>query len=143
MEMTNFQKMALIGAVLAIIGSIGPWASVSVNSSLFASLSAEKAGIDGDGLFTLILCVGAAVTAYLSTGNKVKMGLATLILGGLSALISVYDLINVRSAIAKATGSLGSLSSSLISVNVGWGLYLTVLGSILVLAGGFLIWKNK
>jgi len=111
-------KVALAGGTLTAVGSVLPWAS---------ALGRTVSGLDGDGVITLFLGVIVAVVVLSAGWNRLAKG-ATAALGGISTLIAF----NAYSNLANA----GGLGSSLVSP--GYGLYLTILGGLVVAVGALL-----
>jgi hypothetical protein len=98
---------AVAAAVLAVIGSIGPWGKL-------ASLSTS--GTDGgDGYIVIVLlAIGVALLFLGAARGKAWPHVTALVLGALAALVGVIDLQDVNDK----------------GLDVGWGLYLVLLGSI-------------
>ncbi len=111
--------LAYCGCAALIFGSLGPWQS---------SLSTSQAGIDGGGLYTLLLAVIAALVMI----PRRTCLTATVGIGLVCLIVTVYNVFDVASAtrqpIAVATPS----------VEVGWGLWLAALGAVVLIAGAVL-----
>jgi hypothetical protein len=92
----------------AVIGSIGPWATIGIFS---------KAGTDGDGVITLVLAIAGIVLALLlRRGARIAVGIvAVLILA-----IGIFDVADVSSSGTKFFGAD-------INPSVGWGLWVVTL----------------
>lgn len=110
--------------LLVVVGSMGPWASIwiiTVN------------GTEGDGVFTLLLGLGAGLLALVRLARphlrRRLMWIACVALG-LSAAVGVYDWADLEST----AGDPGALD---VNVSVGWGLVVVTVGSFIgaVLAG--------
>lgn len=114
----------LVGAALLVIGALLPWATIS---GPFFNFSAN--GVEGDGVFTLV--AGLVVAAIITLG-KARRGaaVASLIIGGLAGMLTVFTMANVSNAIdeAEATEFAGVAS-------VGVGLWLTGVAAVVVLVG--------
>ena len=110
----------LIGsAALVIIGAFLPWASIGF-------ISAN--GIEGDGIFTLLLG-GIAALVYFGLKNKPKVaGIIIAVAGILSIIISVI-----------AFTSIGDTQLA----SVGGGLILTLIGSIGLVVSGFMAMRQS
>jgi len=109
--------VASVCALLAIVGSMGPWAR---------ALFVTKNGTDGDGVLTLLLGIAALVVSGVRTARPDqwrRAGWVAVVSFGLAALIGAYDWSNV-SDVAGQTGGL---------VEVGWGLVVMTLAAV---AGG-------
>jgi len=108
-------QIAAGGVVLLIIGAFGPWAKVggfSVN------------GLDGgkDGTFTLILAlVAGGLLAYTHLKQVSARGfiIGAAVAAGLTLLISVIDFLDIMGTEF---------------VSVGWGMWMTLIGSIALTA---------
>ena len=100
------------GAGALLLGSIGPWATVS-----FLGAEISKSGTSGDGGLTFILAIIGAIFVYLAAARSRKFAGGALGCGGVAALVSLYDLANIG----------GSYEGV---VSAGWGLYLCLLASI-------------
>lgn len=102
--------LELVATGLLIVGAFGPWASL---------FGISASGMDGDGAITLAL---AAIVAALLIRAHIRGGtvpLAALLVPGLIALvISIIDILDVSDK----------------DVDVGWGLWMTLAGSIVLLA---------
>ena len=108
------------GAAALVIGAFPAWAEFS-----FASETISKSGIDGDGSITLVfgLAVGIlGVVALVKRTAAVGASIAVLVLGILALAISVIDMADVSSN----------------DFDIGIGLYLTALGSLVTLGAGIL-----
>ncbi len=105
---TNRDKVVLIGAILIIIGSMLPWGT---------AFGYEVSGLDGDGVYTLLLGIASIILlAFVSweSGNKIGQP----ILGILVILIAGNVFLDVR---------------DIPFFSVGIGLYLTIMGGIILL----------
>jgi hypothetical protein len=108
-------EVSLAGGAAAlglILGAIGPWAKVLVVS---------KAGIEGDGILTIILggILGAVLIAARYDGQTPSF-LALLGTGLLVLAVAGYDIVSLLS-----TGD-----DTMFTVQVGWGLWLTALAGV-------------
>lgn len=114
MNLTKGEKIGLVGSVLTIIGAFLPWATWGAFS---------VSGTDGDGVLTLIfgIIVGALIY-FRPWDNKNKA--ISLILGLLILAVGIYDAYNIAN-VAEAPLNVG--------VEVGTGLYVTILGGLIVL----------
>lgn len=105
---TAGEKIAVGGAAVTALAAFLPWVSAG-----FLSVT----GIDGDGLFTLLMAVAAAAVVLLREWEQLEQA-AVGVLGVLVVLI------------AGATyGNLGG-TSEMISMGAGIGLHLTLLGGL-------------
>jgi hypothetical protein len=143
--MKNIQPLHLIlgGCGLAIISVFLPWSSVSANipkeaaalSGLVASRSASVSGINyNTGVFALIVMAGVIASCYVKVPGKSKL-IATAALGaaGLALLLILIEFLR---------GLTNSTGSDIVSVSVGIGLYLCILGAAAGGYGAFLRWQK-
>jgi len=110
--------VGLGGTILAILGSFLPWVKTPLGN---------VAGTSGDGVLVLIAgVIAGGALGYAITKKEMtrKLALALLIPAVLMIGVSIYDLLDVRSA----------ASSGL--VRTGYGLYLCALGSAVATAIG-------
>lgn len=119
--------LAVIGMGVVILGSLLPWATLSVGP-----FSRTVAGTDADGVLTLPI----AVVGLLVFVVRRQSGITTLLTGLLTGVpvggIALYDIINVSNmATDLTTHKVRSLSAS---VSVGVGLWLCLAGAILTIA---------
>ena len=108
-----------IAAIVIIVGSVLPWATVSLGD-----LSESVGGMDGDGAITLVLglLLGAfAVYAYLR-GAPRGLAWAAAVVAAIVAVVAIIDIADVSSL----SGDLGDLAD----VSVGFGLWLVLIGGI-------------
>jgi len=111
-------KVALAGGALTAVGSVLPWANALGNT---------VSGLDGDGVITLFLGVIVAVVALVVNWNRLAKG-GSAAIGGISVVIAF----NAYSNLTNASGFGASL------VSPGYGLYLTILGGLVVVVGALL-----
>jgi hypothetical protein len=124
--MTDYQVPA-VGIGLLVIGAIGPWAKV---------LSFTQNGLDADGVLTLGLAVVAAVFVGLAfraktAPNKFALGVP----GALCLAIAILDIIDVKDAIDEI--------GSGFEASVGWGLWMTLVGSIVLVAAAVMQFRKN
>lgn len=116
--------VAIAAALLVVIGSLGPW--ISITAPFVGSLSIN--GTDGDGKISLCCGVIAmAVLAFLVTSNQTSMwmGLLAAVALGIAAAVGIHDWQNVGDKIAKTTDE-----DFDVFVRVGWGLQAMTVGAI-------------
>ena len=102
--------LELVALGLLVVGAFGPWASL---------FGISKSGMDGDGVITLALAVIVGIFLILNRVRGGNVPLAVLFIAGALALaISIIDVLDVRDK----------------GVDVGWGLWLTLAGSVVLLA---------
>lgn len=108
-----------VAAILVIIGSVMPWASVTTP---FGTVSA--AGTEGDGKLTLIaglLLLGGAVASAVV--RQRWMRIAQLVVAALTTILAVYELIDI-------SGSAADLDAGFAEASVGAGVYVVLVGAI-------------
>jgi hypothetical protein len=100
---------AVAGGVLAVIGSAGPWGKLG---------SLSTSGTEGGDGYIVIVCVAIGIALlFLGTARaKAWPFVTSLVLGALATLVGVIDLSDVNDK----------------GLDVGWGLYLVLLGSIVL-----------
>jgi hypothetical protein len=114
--------VALLGALIVVAGSLGPWVE-----TVFGSVS----GMRGDGQITL----GAAIAAALFTvlGSSRRGGIVSVVLTVLSAavagVVAVIDIDEVGSRVADAELFGRQVAST------GWGLYAVAAGAAVIIIG--------
>ncbi len=114
------------GAVFVALGSFLPW--VKAEAGVF---SATKSGIEGDGVFTLLLAVVIVVCFTLIKSQRAA-GIAALSLGAATAVVAGYELFDIKSkADAISTGLA-------VSASPGFGLIITGLAACAVTVGAAL-----
>lgn len=118
-EQNTPPRVPLIGIGLIVIGAIGPWVTVEGLAEV------NESGLESDGVITLALALIAAALLVarrnrMTRGVKIGVGVC----GVLALIISIIDVLDVT-----GTEVLG------IEPSVGWGLWLTLVGSIVLVAG--------
>lgn len=115
----------LVAAVLIVIGSVLPWATIDLGF-----ISQSIGGLDGDGGITLVLALVAGVLAYFSKGRKIGFAIGAVVAAAISALIAVIDIADVSSL--GGGGDLGIDSG----ISVGIGLWLVLIASLAAVGAG-------
>ena len=108
-----------------MIGSFVTWATAGFVS---------KSGVDGgsDGVFTLILAIiGAGILLGWRSKPRAISGTILIVLALLIAAIGIYDLIDIESSTVEFLGERADV------IDAGWGLYMVVVGSLLLAGSGF------
>lgn len=123
-------RIAAAGGILAIIGSLGPWAAVGD-----LSIGGTDSGKDGT---IVIVCAVLALLALVGGLMRGKRGLSIvgLLLAGLCVLIGVID----YSDISNTADELNKLGAGTVDVEVKakWGIYVALAGSIILAVGALM-----
>jgi peptidoglycan/LPS O-acetylase OafA/YrhL len=120
---------------LLVLGAIGPWATVDI-AALGQSASASEGGLESDGVITLILgLIGGGLLGLWRAQRARWQAIVTAVLGALAVLVAIIDISDVSGTDVGLGGAA--------DVSVGWGLWVTLLGSIvLVVVSGLLVPKS-
>ena len=136
-------------AILAFLGSLLPWVTVSVKY-LSINQSSSTSGVKAtEGVFVLILSLVLLALAVLPwTSVKVALPpVTTLAVAGLLFVCAIWGLIDVLTSTSDASDTLGGLGAlggdSGFSVGAGFGLWVTVIAAILAVVGAYLDFKKK
>ena len=126
--MNRAQQVTLIGAFGLVIGALLPWVSMS---SPLLSVSMEFKGYEGDGILSGGIGVIVLLIALLYKGKPGKMYSWPLSLIAILAGIIVINVFgNMQEAISEVTTD--------INASLGPGIYLSLLGALLAVVGGFI-----
>lgn len=120
------QKALFAGAAIAAIGALLPWVTISVLGT-----TASMNGIEGDGVFTLVLALLAGGIGLVRWGRVAKTSVG--VIGVLVLLVGFYYISDPLTG-AEFTSS----QSEQIARNAarpGIGLYMTAAGGLAILAG--------
>jgi hypothetical protein len=119
---------ALISVGAIVIGSISPWAHNAL---------ASANGTQGDGAFTLILAVIAAVILLRSEGAREnpssKAATWALVLGVLVVLIGVGTYVSITGRTATVAGQVVHTEDT------SWGIDATILGGVGLVVTGWIL----
>lgn len=116
-QLTTDRVLLLVGAVVAAIGSVGPWATSPLSSA---------SGTDGDGVITLIAAIVLGLVALVAArGARGLMLIAIVVTGG----VGIYDAIHIHNEVAATTLNGTQLD------HVGWGVYVVIVGAVIGLIG--------
>ena len=152
--------VAAVGGLVLLIAAFMPWVTVGLGQA-GAGANLSVAGTEGDGVITLIIgliLLVAGIVMWLGRSRGLVKGLAVaaLVLGVIGAGIALYDITSkdrqfdqgLREGISQSTGQeisdeqLAAAKAELerlgVEVNIGIGMYLTVLGGLLAAVGGIL-----
>jgi hypothetical protein len=130
-----FAALTLLGSGLAAIGSILPW--VIVVAPFVGSVSVT--GVQGDGLFTLILGVLGVVLGVVRLvrpGIPAPVQRASLPLGLIIAIIGIVDLARFASTAGRLAGV------PFATVSIGPGIPVLLVGAAVAMVGGIVVSRN-
>lgn len=118
-------SIVVVGALVAIIGSLLPWARIEGSF-----LNASKSGTQGDGVLTLIAGVIIIVMGALMLALEQSTFASVIaVLGGLGcAAVAVLDLVDL-------TGRMSGLSTEYVTLKAGEGIYMVLVAGIIVMVG--------
>ena len=134
LTLNTTQKIGALGGILTAVGSLLPWVTVSA----LGILSVSKLGVEGDGIFTLILGIIVLLGIFVFKKPAFeKFGL--IILGIIITILSAYYITTISGEVAKLLGVAGA--GGLISAGPSIGLYVTLIGGVLTLISGILAFK--
>ncbi|MDT5187498.1 MAG: hypothetical protein QOI29_5656 [Mycobacterium sp.] len=123
---------AMVASVAVVIGSLGPWMTFLVFS---------RSNVDGDGMFTLALGMvsGVALFALFNIGRSrpesgwmVALACAGALAGLGSFVIGVIDVFGVMNRKTELFGQT-------IGPQVGWGLWLVLIASLVLIATSIVV----
>jgi hypothetical protein len=118
--------LALIGAVLLVVGVFLPIANLPIVGSMNLIM---PGGNMGDGIFVVVLAVIAAALALTGRVRHVIWP------GALTLAFVVWKYLQVKGALDDATASMGGALGNSVQVNLlGWGVLL--LGALLLVYAG-------
>ena len=162
--------LAILGGALLVIGSLLPWAKVSIDIERFASVlgvdpaalagadvasSQNIGGMDADGVFTLIAGIVVLVCAAIYLAKRANTALSVLILLGglLGAGVALFDIMSkdrqLNDALAEAGPDLEAIGLSadtfkdVFAVTFSIGIYICVIGGVLALIAGAMALRAK
>lgn len=123
-DFSGAEMVALAGAVITGIAAFLPWAVAGVQAGP-VDVSTSTSGLDSLGLLTGALAV--IVLVVLLVMDWETQGTVATVVGGLGILlVGLWKLIDISGP-----------------VEPGIGLYLTVLGGIVIAGGGFLGYQGR
>lgn len=142
-RLAGYEQAAVSGILFILVGSLLNWLTVDATEAAAAEVEDLQAGTNGFtgvdlgwGVFTVGLgilaigCLALVLWRYSVAGRKT--GLVLLLLGLASTGISVIGLVLTGVLYAPVDRVSG------LSVEIGVGIFLTLVGSILLLSGGIL-----
>ncbi|KAB8164184.1 hypothetical protein FH609_013270 [Streptomyces sp. 3MP-14] len=128
----------IVGSALAALGSILVWATAEVEGE-----SAGTKGLEGDGLWTLLL--GIVAVGLFAAGMATKKVVLSAAAAAPALIVLVFGVLNLLDPerVVRAEGESEGVPSeqidallSMVDVSAGFGLYLVVLGGLGGLAAG-------
>jgi peptidoglycan/LPS O-acetylase OafA/YrhL len=120
---TRTLALPLIAVGLMIIGAIGPWVTVD-------RVDFSEGGLDSDGIITLVLALIAGIVLVVFRGREKRVHRIIVgVCGALALIIAIIDIADVNGTDLGFPG---------IEAAVGWGLWLTLIASALLLVGAVL-----
>jgi uncharacterized membrane protein (TIGR02234 family) len=149
--------LAGVGALVAAIGSVLPWATLRFDATLADLANVPEtqtvSGLDGDGTVALVLAVltlAALVATALRSRPGPKTAAVTALTGTLVTTVAVVGYREFRatqSRIQQRVAETGpETASDAVTVELEPGLYVLGLGGLLLLvAGGYALlsyWRN-
>lgn len=146
--MTDTRNQGLVagGAALALVATILPWLEANSAIQQFGSSSGE-ASMNGLGIMELQPLFSGPVTAIVAVvavgvvffaSEKEWADVAVMACGGLVALVALLWILMPGTIVGGGMG--GAMIAAMLGP--GLGIYLTVLGGILILAGGALSYTS-
>jgi hypothetical protein len=142
------------GAIASLVGSALPWAIVSTGSQLNSltnlPISVSISAMDIDAGFALgviafaIVAIACAAAMLLSHSYFRQLAAVAIWAGAMAAGCAVLAIQRAQGATAPA-GLLGDIANmaGLVSVQVGFGIWLAIGGGAVVALGGLLAWAER
>jgi hypothetical protein len=96
-------------------------------------VSVEQKGLDGDGTFTLLCGIAAAVLFWVVVSQAGR--LITLLAGTFALVVSVYDIADVNSKANELSTASGVFQ---MDASVGIGLWISAVASVALVVGAVL-----
>ena len=137
----NLKKPAFllgtIGSIVLIISVFLTYVSISMSMFGNTKLQGVKLIDCEDGKFFLILAIISLVFSVL------YLGIPTLVTAGIEFILGIYEVANSSKILGDEVNEyLGDYLSSYIDVNFGPGAILLIIGSIAVLIGGIMMYRE-
>lgn len=120
------RPIGIVGGILAMVGTLLPWVTISDS---YSSITASGLGVFIFGVPAMILAILGLVFVAIP---KKGFAIASLIMGIL-VMIFVVLAITMTSVIAGFATYTG-----LVTVSMDYGMYVTLVGAILLIVGGAL-----
>jgi hypothetical protein len=154
--------LGIVGGAVLVIGSVLPWAKVSLDLDKFAEVlgvdpslmagagvetSQNVGGLDADGAFTLVAGIVVLVCAAILLARAKSWLGVLMLLGGLAGGgVALFDIVSkdrqLDDALASAGPELEAIGLSadtfreVFTVSFSTGIYLCVIGGILAMIAG-------
>jgi hypothetical protein len=154
--------LGIVGGAVLVIGSVLPWAKVSLDLNKFAEVlgvdpslmagagvetSQNVGGLDADGKFTLVAGIVVLVCAAILLARAKRWLGVLMLLGGLAGGgVAMFDIVSkdrqLDDALASAGPELEAIGLSadtfreVFTVSFSTGIYLCVIGGILAMIAG-------
>jgi hypothetical protein len=116
------------GAIALVAGAFLPWVRASLGG-----ISVEQKGLDGDGTFTLLCGIAAAVLFWVVVSQWGR--LITLLAGTFALVVTVYDIADINSKANELSTAAGVFQ---IDASVGIGLWISAAASVALVLGAIL-----
>ena len=130
-------SLGAIGPVLLIIGTFSVWATVKDESGRWVIYGYSFA--DG-GLLLSLGIIGLILVATAGVYLRKSMAIGVMAIGILSLMICLYEIMTFSAfPVGRLFKIAGREASSNCSISVGIGLYLGIIGSIVILVVGLIL----
>jgi hypothetical protein len=123
--------VAMVGALGLIVGALLPW--VEARAGI---ISVDKAGIDGDGIITLVIGVIALIVTFAFTTVAGARRAVVVAAGAIAAIVALYDLLDVQQQANELAHHAATVP---VDAGVGIGLWVTAAAAVVLLAGGLML----
>lgn len=120
--------LALGGCVLTVLGALGPWVTANLGSQ--GSLSVP--GYQGLPGIAAILLAGLGISVLIRARDPTVRRWVP------AGLMSVVLLLAILNVVAAQTNPQAQRALATGLVQLGWGLYLTIAGSLVAVVGGLM-----
>ncbi len=126
--------IAIVGGVLTLVGALLAWEPVNSAIAAMAGESASQAGFEYNGGKIILVCgILALVVAaldFLEVKLPVSVPWTIVVLGAIASVVGVLNYFSITDDVDKGNAVLPGLAA------VGVGLYVSILGAVVVLIGG-------
>ena len=149
--------LALAGGALTILGVFLPWGKAAVSMAGPGVRTYDAAGMDVSngtivlGLGIVVVLAGAAAAVLAGRRSAVLLALAAAAGGALAAILGFMTFGGLEEAMldpiiegagfpaGEVTDLARSILQEAMTASAGWGLYLSILGGLVAVAGGVLL----